>query len=206
MHRTVSGLQGPRVNLTFRWVAQHIASCPLAGVVGCVLSSCAQGLAEPDSRGLGVGESKWISFWGLVLLLSILVFYFLVNTWIRIRRRRRNSSRRLSCLAVHFSSRGPASKVGGRRLRLSRRCHFPKRRSFYFPLNYFRRSKLCSFYKGYGLLFLYAADHQLHHHLHHHLHHQHHHLHRSTSVVILSQVALLLKRFLVAVLDDRKRR
>ena len=44
-HRTVSGLQGPRVNLTHRWVAQHIASCPLAGVVGCVLPSCVQGLA-----------------------------------------------------------------------------------------------------------------------------------------------------------------
>ena len=32
-HRTVPGLQGPRVNLTDRWVAQHPASCPLAGVV-----------------------------------------------------------------------------------------------------------------------------------------------------------------------------
>ena len=42
-HRTVSWLQGPQVNLTFRWVAQHIASCPLAGVVGCVtLLLCAR--------------------------------------------------------------------------------------------------------------------------------------------------------------------
>ena len=39
VHRTVSGLQGPRVNLTFRWVTRHTASCPLAGVVGCVLST-----------------------------------------------------------------------------------------------------------------------------------------------------------------------
>ena len=39
VHCTASGLQGPRVNLTFRWVAQHIASCPLASVVGCVLPS-----------------------------------------------------------------------------------------------------------------------------------------------------------------------
>ena len=46
-HCTASGLQGPRVNLTFRWVAQHIASCPLAGAVGCVFPSCVQGLAEP---------------------------------------------------------------------------------------------------------------------------------------------------------------
>ena len=39
-HRTVSGLQGPRVDLAYRWVTQHAASCPLAGVVGCVLPSC----------------------------------------------------------------------------------------------------------------------------------------------------------------------
>ena len=32
--RTVSGLQGPRIHLTYRWVTQHAASCPLAGVVG----------------------------------------------------------------------------------------------------------------------------------------------------------------------------
>ena len=47
VHCTASGLQGPRVNLTFRWVAQHIASCPLASVVGCVLPTCAQGSVEP---------------------------------------------------------------------------------------------------------------------------------------------------------------
>ena len=42
-----------RVNLTYRWVTQHTASCPPAGVVGCVLPSCAQGLVEPSSRWLG---------------------------------------------------------------------------------------------------------------------------------------------------------
>ena len=43
VHCTASGLQGPRVNLTFRWVAQHIASCPLAGVVGlCSPNVCAR--------------------------------------------------------------------------------------------------------------------------------------------------------------------
>ena len=36
-HRTASGLQGHRVNLTYRWVTQHIASCPLAGAVGCAV-------------------------------------------------------------------------------------------------------------------------------------------------------------------------
>ena len=55
-HRTASELQGPRVNLPYRWVAQHTASCPLAGVVGCVLPTCAQGLVEPSSRWLGRGK------------------------------------------------------------------------------------------------------------------------------------------------------
>ena len=32
-NRTVSGLQGPQVNLTFRWITQHITSCPLAGAI-----------------------------------------------------------------------------------------------------------------------------------------------------------------------------
>ena len=54
-HRTVPGLQGPRVNLTFRWVTQHAASCPLAGVVGCVLPTCVQGLAELGSQVVGDG-------------------------------------------------------------------------------------------------------------------------------------------------------
>ena len=49
-HCTACGLQGPRVNLTYRWVAQHTASWPPAGVVGCVLPTCAQGLVEPSSR------------------------------------------------------------------------------------------------------------------------------------------------------------
>ena len=112
-HRTVPGLQGPGVNLTYRWVTRHTASCPLAGVVGCVLSSCVPGLAEPGSRRLGVkGENKWISFWGLVLLLSSLVSVLLVNTWIHIRRGHRHSGRRPSHLAVHFPSRGRARWVG----------------------------------------------------------------------------------------------
>ena len=58
-HRTVPGLQDPRVNLTYRWVTQHAASCPLAGVVGCVLPTCAQGSVEPSSRWLAEGENKW---------------------------------------------------------------------------------------------------------------------------------------------------
>ena len=138
-HRTVPGLQGPGVNLTYRWVTRHTASCPLAGVVGCVLSSCVPGLAEPGSRRLGVkGENKWISFWGLVLLLSSLVSVLLVNTWIHIRRGHRHSGRRPSHLAVHFPSRGRARWVGDRR----QSC---KGVSFYFPFVSFWEKELYSF-------------------------------------------------------------
>ena len=80
VHCTASGLQGPRVKLTFRWVAQHIASCPLAGAVGCVLPSCVQGLAEPDPRGDWEEGYRWSSSWGLILLLLILVSVPLVGT------------------------------------------------------------------------------------------------------------------------------
>ena len=42
-HCTASELQGPRGNLTYRLVAQHTASCPLAGVVGlCAPNVCAR--------------------------------------------------------------------------------------------------------------------------------------------------------------------
>ena len=63
-HCTASGLHCSRVNLTFRWIAQHTASCPLAGVVGCVLPMCVQGLVEPSSRWFVEGETKWSSCWG----------------------------------------------------------------------------------------------------------------------------------------------
>ena len=112
-HCTASGLQGPRVNLTYRWVAQHTASCPLAGAVGCVLPTCAQGSVEPGSRWLGEGENKWSSSWGLVLLLLILVSVLLASTWIHIRGRGlRHSGQRPSRSAVYFPSRGRARWVG----------------------------------------------------------------------------------------------
>ena len=55
-HCTAPGLQGPRVNLSYRWVAQHTASCPLAGVVGGVLPTCAQ--CQPSQVPVGWGKGK----------------------------------------------------------------------------------------------------------------------------------------------------
>ena len=62
-HCTTSELQGPQVNLTYRWVAQHTASCPLAGVVGCVLPTCVQGLTESRSDGWDREKINGPLFW-----------------------------------------------------------------------------------------------------------------------------------------------
>ena len=56
-HSMASELEGPRVNLTFRWITQHIKSCPFAGLIGGALPSDAQDLAEPHSRG-GVSRNS----------------------------------------------------------------------------------------------------------------------------------------------------
>ena len=57
-HSTASELEGPRVNLTYRWISQHIRSCPLAGLIGGALPSDAQDLAEPHSRSGRSRKSK----------------------------------------------------------------------------------------------------------------------------------------------------
>ena len=134
LHCTASGLQGSRVNLTFRWVAQHIASCPLAGAVGCVLPSCVQGFAEPGPRGEWSGENKRVPLFGVVLLLVILVLSLWGITWIITRGRRRHCSQRSSCPAVLFPLSGSCPL--GWEAALATVTTLPclkKRRSFYFP-------------------------------------------------------------------------
>ena len=48
-HSTASELEGPRVNLTYRWISQHIRSCPLTSLICGALPSEAPDLAEPNS-------------------------------------------------------------------------------------------------------------------------------------------------------------
>ena len=145
LHCTMPGLQGPRVNLTYRWVAQHTASCPLAGVVGCSLPSCVQGLAEPGSRFWEKGENNWSFSWGFFLLF-ILMTVPQVSIWMNIRKECRHSGQRLSCSSVHLPSRGRARWVGGRRWPLSRRSQFSKKRTFYFPWVFFLGDKTMPFF------------------------------------------------------------
>ena len=156
-HRTVPGLQGPRVNFTYRWVAQHAASCPLAGVVFCVLPACVQGLAEPGSGGLGGGENKWSSSLGLVLLLLILVSVLLVSTWIHIRREHRYSGQRISCSTVHIPSRGSCPL--GRETALATVTTPPVSQGsvFLFPLSVFVGEKtLLFFFRVWFIIFVYC--------------------------------------------------
>ena len=58
VHSTAFELEGPRVNLTYRWISQHTRSCPLASLIGGALPSDAQDLAEPHSRVGGSRKSK----------------------------------------------------------------------------------------------------------------------------------------------------
>ena len=157
-HCTASGLQGPRVNFTYRWVTQHAASCPLAGVVGCLLPTCAQGLVEPSSRWLGERENKWSSSWGFVFLLLILMSVPLVSIWMNNRKGCRHSSQRSPCLTVHLFSRGRARWVGGRRWPLSRRCQFSKKTDLFISLGFFSGGQNYVFYKGMVFLLFLLLD------------------------------------------------
>ena len=153
---TASGLQGPRVNVTFRWVTQHAASCPLAGVVGCVLPTCAQGVVEPGSRGLGMGENKWSSSWGLVLLVFILVSVLLFSTWIYIRREHRHSGQRPSRSAAYFSSRGPLG--WGRALATVTTSPISLESVFLFLFFIFLGEQSLLFFYGYDFVFCCTAE------------------------------------------------
>ena len=69
LHRTSPGREQDRINITFRWVKQHVASCPLfrAGVA-CCLPTCAQGSSVPVMGNVsdGVFWVFWVSSWRLV--------------------------------------------------------------------------------------------------------------------------------------------
>ena len=68
LHRTSPGRDQERINITFRWVKQHVSSCPLfkAGVA-CCLPTCAKGSSVP----VMVNASSCI-FWVLWFLLGVL--------------------------------------------------------------------------------------------------------------------------------------
>ena len=66
LHRTDPGREQERINIAFRWVKQHVSSCPLfkAGVA-CCLPKCAHGSSVP------VMENVFLVFF----------CFFLVSSW-----------------------------------------------------------------------------------------------------------------------------
>ena len=71
LHRTNPGREQDRINITFRWVKQHVSSCPLfkAGVA-CCLPTCAQGSSVPVMENALYGVFFWV-FWFLLGVLCI---------------------------------------------------------------------------------------------------------------------------------------
>ena len=66
LHRTDPGLEQEPINVAFRWIRQHTASCPLrTGVVRC-LPTCAQGSSAAVTEGVeeGRGEGGGWYFFG----------------------------------------------------------------------------------------------------------------------------------------------
>ena len=79
LHRTSPGREQDRINITFRWVKQHVASCPLFRAGGaCCLPTCAQGSSVPVMGNVSDGV-----FWVFGFLLGVLciwgVLVFLVS-------------------------------------------------------------------------------------------------------------------------------
>ena len=71
LHRTKPGREQERTNITFRWVKQHVSSCPLfkAGVA-CCLPTCAQGSSVPVVVNASFGVFFFV-FWFLLGVLCI---------------------------------------------------------------------------------------------------------------------------------------
>ena len=69
LHRTDPCREQERINITFRWIKQHVSSCPLFRTgVACCLPTCAQGLSVPV-----MGNSGYGIFWGFLASLLCLV-------------------------------------------------------------------------------------------------------------------------------------
>ena len=68
LHCTDPGLKRERMNVTFRWIKQHVASCSfLKEGLACCLPTCAQVLSVPGMGNFGFGV-----FWAFWFLFGVL--------------------------------------------------------------------------------------------------------------------------------------
>ena len=97
LHRTDPCREQERINVTFRWIKQHVASCPLFRTgVACCLPTCAQGLSVPvvgNVLGMAFFWVFWLLFcvlcaggflaWLVSLLHTGLGFLWCASCWTR---------------------------------------------------------------------------------------------------------------------------
>ena len=70
-HCTDPGSDQERINVTFRWIRQHVASCPFSRTgVACCLPTIAQGSSAAVTRVVGYG-----AFWAFWVLLGVLCIW-----------------------------------------------------------------------------------------------------------------------------------
>ena len=85
LHRTDSGREQERINVTFHWIKQHAVPCPLfkAGVA-CCLPTCAQGSSVPGMENVG----------------SVVLLFFFVSFQCLVQMERREEGRGGEVLAL----------------------------------------------------------------------------------------------------------
>ena len=74
-HRTDPGREQERINITFRWVKEHVVSCSfLRTGVACCLPTYAQGSSVPvlGNSGIGIFCAFWLLF-GVLCVCGVLV-------------------------------------------------------------------------------------------------------------------------------------
>ena len=137
-HSTSSELQGPRVNLTYRWITQHTPVCKAmrAGVC-CALPSCAQGLPGLGSRreegAFLMPPLGWFFLW-LVVVACLALAYASIAHWGWRCLRRCRVCPCCPTLMRPVSLRGQARWIGGRRWKVPRRRRLSQRWTWKFPL------------------------------------------------------------------------
>ena len=87
LHRTDRDREQERINITFRWVKQHVSSCPLFKArVACCLPTCAQGSSVPVMGNAVFGRfgGFLVSSWCLVHMesTSLVGLPVVYKTWV----------------------------------------------------------------------------------------------------------------------------
>ena len=117
LHSTDPRLDGERVNITFRWLKNHVPQCPLGTGVVCCLPTCVKGLPVPVCAGLDglVWNSGWVLLFLLGMGLLLLAFLALVGLchrksmyfWVKLLR-----SLQGACLSLCHARETPGGHAG----------------------------------------------------------------------------------------------